>query len=118
MLMRISFLIACGTLIASAAYGQAVEAPKAWTTCSACHAPGSAALGPSLNGVIGRKAGSMPGFTYSRAMKSANITWDEASLTAFVGDPQKVVPGNRMPFAGLSDAGEVAEIVRFLKTLR
>jgi cytochrome c len=98
---------------------QAVEAPGTWATCAACHsAQGSAAIGPSLSGVAGRKAGSVPGFGYSRAMKNAGITWDDKSLAAFLSDPQQAVPGNRMPFAGVPDPAEVAELVRYLKTLR
>ncbi len=51
-------------------------------------------------------------------MKDAQITWDDKSLAAFLSDPQQAVPGNRMPFAGVPDPGEVAELVRYLKTLR
>ncbi|MBW8892376.1 MAG: cytochrome c family protein, partial [Burkholderiales bacterium] len=59
-----------------------------------------------------------PGFGYSRAMKNAQLTWDDKSLAAFLSDPQQAVPGNRMPFAGVPDPGEVAELVKYLKTLR
>lgn len=97
---------------------QAATPPKTWATCAACHADGGAAIGPSLKGVLGRKAGSVPGFSYSRAMKSAGITWDEARLADFLADPQKAVPGNRMPFAGVADAAERGEVVRYLATLK
>lgn len=117
--MRMLIFNVCAAVLASAAHGQTGEPPKTWTICAACHAvQGSAAIGPTLNGVVGRKAGSVPGFGYSRAMKSAGITWDEESLTAFLGDPQRTVPGNRMAFAGVQDSGDVAELVRYLKTLR
>ena len=117
--MRTLLLSACIAAAANAANGQPIDAPKTWMTCAACHtAQGSAAIGPPLNGVVGRKAGSVPGFGYSRAMKSANVTWDDASLAAFLSDPQQAVPGNRMPFAGVSDPGEVAGLVKYLKTLR
>lgn len=109
----------CAAAFASVAHGQPVDPPKTWSTCAACHAaPGSAAIGPPLSGLVGRKAGSVPGFGYSRAMKTSGITWDEAALTAFLRDPQQAVPGNRMPFAGMSDPGEIADLVRYLKTLR
>jgi cytochrome c len=117
-------LITAGVLACmGAAHGQAATGsanpPKTWATCAACHAvQGAAALGPSLNGVLGRKSGSVPGFAYSRAMKSASITWDEKSLQAFLADPQKVVPGNRMPFAGVPEPSEATELVHYLKTLR
>jgi cytochrome c len=112
-----SSLFAAG--FANLAQGQPADPPKAWAACAACHAAqGSAAIGPPLAGVVGRKAGSVPGFGYSRAMKTSGITWDEASLAAFLRDPQQAVPGNRMPFAGVTDPGEVADLVRHLKTLR
>jgi cytochrome c len=113
-------LTACATALTNLAHGQsAVQPPKTWTTCAACHAAqGAAAIGPPLAGVMGRKAGASPGFGYSRAMKNAPITWDDKSLAAFLTDPQQAVPGNRMPFAGVADPAEVAELVRYLKTLR
>jgi cytochrome c len=117
--MRTLILLACAAVVMNSAHAQSsVQPPKAWATCVACHAAGAAAIGPALNGVVGRKAGSVPGFAYSRAMKSAELTWDEKSLAAFVSDPQQAVPGNRMPFAGIPDASEVADLVKYLKTLR
>jgi cytochrome c len=117
--MRTPLLLAFVAAVARAAHGHSVEPPRAWKTCAACHAAeGSAAIGPSLHGVVGRRAGSLPGFGFSRAMKSANLTWDEVTLTSFLNEPQQVVPGNRMPFAGLTDPGEVAALVGYLKTLQ
>jgi cytochrome c len=85
----------------------------------ACHeAAGTAALGPSLRGVFGRRAGSVSGFAYSKAMKGANFSWDEKTLAAFLADPQSVVPGNRMPFPGVPDARERQELVSYLKQLK
>ena len=118
--MRTLVLGLCCAAFVHLAHGEGpVPPPKAWATCAACHAPqGTTSIGPPLNGVVGRKAGSVPGFGYSRAMKSANITWDDKSLSGFIEDPQQAVPGNRMPFAGISDPGEVADLVKYLKTLR
>lgn len=118
--MRTLLLTACAAALMNLAHGQSsVQPPKTWATCAACHtAQGAAAIGPPLAGVVGRKAGSSPGFGYSRAMKNAQFTWDEKFLAAFLSDPQQAVPGNRMPFAGVPDPGEVAELVRYLKTLR
>lgn len=118
--MRTILLSVCAAALVNLAHAQQpVEPPKTWLTCAACHAAqGSAAIGPSLSGVLGRKAGSVPGFGYSRAMKGSDITWDEKSLTAFLSDPQQVVPGNRMPFAGVPDPVQVAELVKYLATLR
>jgi len=108
-----------GAATALSSLANAAEAPAVWSTCAACHAAaGAAAIGPPLVGIVGRRSGSVPGFGYSRAMKGSGLTWDEATLARFIGDPQKTVPGNRMPFAGVSDPGEVASLVEFLKTLR
>ncbi len=87
--------------------------------CRECHAfdKGDNRLGPSLYGVVGRKAGIMPGFEYSEALKNSGITWDEATLDKWISNPNAVVDGNNMGalFSGLSDAGERAKIIAFLK---
>jgi nitrite reductase (NO-forming) len=75
--------------------------------------PGKAILGPSLAGILGRKAGSEPGYSYSPAMKQANIVWDAKSLDAYLSDPQKVVPGNKMPFPGLKTDNDRADVIAF-----
>ena len=86
--------------------------------CSVCHSTdGSNGVGPTLRGVVGRKAGTVAGFRYSRAMKTADITWDEQHLTDYLADPQKIVPGNVMPFAGMTAAKQRADIVAYLRTL-
>jgi cytochrome c len=89
--------------------------------CRTCHSfkEGDNRLGPSLHGIIGRKSGSLDGFAYSSAMKSAGITWDEATLDKFIANPDQVVSGNGMkPFTGISDAKQRGEIITFLKTLK
>ncbi len=87
--------------------------------CAPCHAKtNTTGLGPGLLGVIGRHAGSTPGFRYSKAMKNANIVWDETSLEAFVTAPQKAVPGTTMPFAGLPDQQERTDLIAYLETLK
>src|SRR5262245_43511270 len=91
---------------------------SAFQQCAACHAADDAnGVGPGLKGLVGRKSGAHEGFRYSRAMKGAGITWDEKSLDAFLADPQKAVPGNQMPFAGLADARQRAELIAYLKSL-
>jgi cytochrome c len=62
-------------------------------------------VGPTLFGVVGRKAGALEGYAFSDAMKNANRTWDEATLDAYLADPRKDIPGVKMIFAGLPDAG-------------
>jgi cytochrome c len=89
-----------------------------FAACAACHSTtGSDGVGPHLNGVFGRKAGSVSGFNYSRAMKQANVVWDDKTLAAFIADPQTAVPGNHMPFSGLQDPTQRADVVDYLKTL-
>jgi cytochrome c len=103
-----------------AAQAQDATAGKAdFTQCAACHsADGSNGVGPSLKGIDGRAAGSFPGFHYSRGMKGAGLVWDAKSLDAFIADPQKVVPGNVMPFSGVADPKQRADLIAFLKTLK
>jgi cytochrome c len=89
--------------------------------CRTCHSmkPGDNRLGPSLHGVVGRKAGTLEGFAFSPAMKSSGVTWDEATLDKFISDPNQVVSGNKMqPFGGVADASEREKIVNYLKTLK
>jgi nitrite reductase (NO-forming) len=83
--------------------------------CQACHSmePGKAILGPSLAGIIGRKAGSEAGYNYSPALKQANIVWDAKTLDAYLSDPQKFIPGNKMPFPGLKTDHDRADIIAF-----
>ncbi len=89
--------------------------------CRTCHSfkEGDNRLGPTLHGVVGRKAGSVEGFAFSPAMKDSGITWDEATLDKFITNPNQVVSGNKMqPFGGVADAGERKKIVDYLKTLK
>ncbi len=89
--------------------------------CRTCHSPRADdhRLGPSLHGVIGRKAGSIAGYNFSSAMKSSGVTWDEASLDQFIANPDQVVHGNNMkPYTGISDAKQRGDIVAYLKTLK
>jgi len=84
--------------------------------CQACHSlePGKNGLGPSLSGIIGKKASSVRNYNYSPAMKSSNLTWDVATLEAYLTDPQKSVPGNKMPFPGLKTENERKAVIAFL----
>lgn len=83
--------------------------------CQACHSmePGKVILGPSLAGIMGRKAGSEASYNYSPAMKQANIVWDAKTLDAYLSDPQKVAPGNKMPFPGLKTEHDRADVIAF-----
>lgn len=95
---------------ADAAHGKAV-----FETCAACHSDKPDAIGPSLKGVYGRKAGTLDDFRYSNAMLHADLTWDEADLHDYIKDPQAKVKGNRMPFGGLSNDKDIADVIAYLK---
>ena len=116
-LLRICTALAfAGSLSATAAHA---APPAAFAACAACHNPdGSNGLGPSLKGVYGRKAGTAAGFRYSPAMKKATAVWDEKSLDSFLADTQKAIPGNVMPFPGVPDAKQRAEIIDYLKSAK
>jgi cytochrome c len=86
--------------------------------CRTCHTlkEGDNRLGPNLHNIIGRKAGSVPDYGYSSAMKDADLTWDKATLDRFIANPDQVVPGNKMkPYGGLTSAEERAKIIAFLE---
>ena len=99
--------------------GKSGSPPASFAVCASCHSlePGRNAAGPSLHGVVGRKAGSVPGFRYSAAMEAAGFVWDEASLDAYLAAPQRKVPGNRMGFGGMPDPAARAELIAWLATL-
>lgn len=89
--------------------------------CSVCHAASKGAapgMGPNLAGVIGRNAGSQPGFAYSQAMKSRARAWEQDGLQAFIAQPQAEVPGTYMPYAGMADADQRQAIACFLAQQR
>lgn len=80
----------------------APEAPEVYAPCAACHSGKPDALGPDLAGVLGRTAGSAPGFRYSGPLKRSGIVWTRQTLREWLIDPQALVPGNRMPWSGTS----------------
>ena len=99
--------------------GDAAKGEHEYVKCAICHAKNKAnGIGPGLSGVIGRHAGSVPGFGYSQAMKNSNIVWDEKSLDAFIMAPQKAVPGNTMPFPGIPDQEKRDDLIAYLETLK
>ena len=88
---------------------------KIYTRCLACHALGYDRVGPRHCGLIGRRAGSVPEFDYSDAMKKSRITWNEATLNRFLAKPLKLVPGSTMTYDGVPDARERADLIAYLK---
>ena len=119
--MMLSILMV-GLLATSAhAAGNAKNGAVVFSRCAICHdnrKGGVSRLGPNLFGVMGRKSGTYPGFSYSPAMKNAGFVWTDAKLDSYITSPQGVVPGNKMAFAGISDASQRADLVAYLGTLK
>ena len=129
-MLRVMLVGAVATMTAAAAVGTVraqvvaikdggdpVAGAQVFQRCAGCHSAASAAppkLGPGLYGVVGRKAGSLPGYQYSAAMRSFGQTWTKASLDAFLTAPRAAVPGNKMPFVGLSKAQDRANVIAYL----
>lgn len=109
----LAFLAAHGALAA----GDPASGKMVFVQCSACHSlvADKNGIGPSLHGVIGRKSGSLAGYTYSSAMKAAGVTWGEDTLFKYLTAPKAFVPGNKMPFMGVKDAQKRADVVAYLK---
>ena len=93
--------------------------PAAFSPCLACHTVEARrnGFGPSLAGVAGRKAASLPDYAYSDALRQSGLSWDAATLDRWLTSPQKLVPGTRMPFMGIADAARRQEVVTYLLTL-
>ena len=119
--MRMRGLLAALTAVlatsAARADGDAARGEKRFEECATCHSTerGVNNVGPSLFGVLGRKAGEIADFRYSPAMRTSGITWSAQTLDKFIADPQQEVPGNRMPFAGMPDAGDRADLIAYLQ---
>ena len=98
--------------------GDAAAGRQVFKKCEACHSlePGRNLVGPSLAGVVGRKAGSDPGYDYSPAMKQSGLIWSPATLDSYLTDPQKLVPGNKMPFPGLKTDRDRADVIALLSS--
>ena len=95
----------------------AVTEPAAFAVCKACHSvePGKNGIGPSLAGIWGEKAGAVPGFEFSDAMKGSGLTWNQATLDRYLTDPRGVVPGTKMAFGGVADAAKRQAIIDWIK---
>ncbi|WP_374764695.1 c-type cytochrome [Yunchengibacter salinarum] len=101
----------------AAADGDPAKGKRLYMRCKACHAleQGVNKIGPSLHDLFGRKAGSVEGFRYSKAMKNADITWNAETISAYLENPRKYIPGNRMSFAGLRKEQDREDVIAYLK---
>ncbi len=119
-MLRAAALSALLILPAVPAFAQDAEAGKTvFGQCRACHQVGETArngAGPVLNGLFGRKAGTVAGYNYSEANKNSGVTWDETNFAAYIKDPKGFMPGNKMAYAGLKDDKRIADLTAYLKT--
>ena len=113
--MALRAAVAMGALLIASATVAGENGAGIYSRCLACHALERDVVGPRHCGLFGRRAGSVPGFDYSPAMKSSKIVWDEKTLDRFLADPMKTLPGTSMVYAGVPDARERAELIAWLK---
>lgn len=121
--MRISIMTGflfflCTGMAGALEAGDATRGRELYGQCRACHTPEQNSIGPKHCGVVGREAASLPDFDYSPAMRKSGLTWTPEALDRFLQDPAKAVPGNFMPFGGISDARDRADLIAYLATLR
>jgi cytochrome c len=113
-----ALVVIASSAIASAALAQDVDAGKAsFNKCIACHAIGEGAknkVGPEQNGLDGRKAGTVEGYSYSDANKNSGITWNKEVFLDYIKDPRAKIPGTKMIFAGIKNETEAANLWAFL----
>ena len=115
------FVTATALLLASATASLAQDAAsgeKIFAQCKACHQLGANAknaVGPVLNGLFGRKAGTIEGYSYSPANKNSGIVWDEATFADYIKDPRAKVPGTKMIYPGLKDEKRIQDLIAYLK---
>jgi cytochrome c len=120
--MMVRTLIAAATLIvvsAGVTFAQDVDkGASVFKRCGICHKIGPGAtnlVGPELNGLDGRKAGSVPGFSYSEANKNSGIVWGEATFKEYIQDPRAKIPNTRMIFAGIKNEQEINDLWAYVK---
>jgi cytochrome c2 len=96
--------------------GDVQRGAQVFIQCKICHSleAGKNMVGPSLHGLFGRKAGSVPGYAYSPAMKNANITWNSETLSKYLADPKAFIPGDKMVFVGIKDPSKVGDLLAYL----
>ena len=112
------------SLFIAAGFGQsyaqdAAAGEKVFVQCKACHQAGDAAkngVGPVLNGLFGRKAGSVEGFVYSNGNKNSGVIWDEATFSEYIKNPKAKIPGTKMVFVGIKDEQKIKDLIAYLHT--
>ena len=111
--MALASALAIAPGVARAA--DAVRGEQLYARCAACHALASDRVGPRHCGLLGRRAGSVPGFSYTDAMKNSKLIWDDKTLDRFLAKPMAVVPGTSMTNDGVPDAQDRADLIAYLR---
>ena len=98
------------------AVGDAQRGAQVFAQCKVCHSleAGKNMIGPGLHGLFGRKVGSVPGYAYSPAMKNANVTWNDDTLSKYLADPKAFIPGDKMVFGGIKDPSKLGDLLAYL----
>lgn len=116
---RVLMILALGAAASTPLSAQDLTAgARSFNKCRACHQIGETAkntVGPVLNGLFGREAGMVEGYTYSAANKASGITWDEAVFAEYISDPRAKVPGTKMIFPGIKNEQEIKDLTAFIK---
>jgi len=117
MRLRAAIVLALGAawVLAASAAADPAHGEEVYGRCLACHALGYDRVGPRHCGLFGRRAGSVPGFVYTDAMKKSNLVWNEKTLDRFLANPMKVVPGTAMTYEGVTDAKDRADLIAYLR---
>jgi cytochrome c len=113
----VALILAAG--LGEACAQDAAAGEKVFAVCKACHQMGDNAknaVGPVLNGLLGRKSGSVEGYNYSDANKKSGITWNEATFSDYIKDPKAKIPGTKMAFAGIKDEQKIKDLIAYLHT--
>ena len=102
------------------ASGDVAKGKKVFKKCKACHAikAGKKKIGPTMFSVVGRDAGTLKGFKFSKAMKASGISWDDESLDKFLKKPKKFIKGTKMGFSGLKKDADRVNVIAYLKTIK
>jgi cytochrome c len=113
----ISTIVLVAMSAPSFAAGDAARGADVFNRCSICHsmAAGENGVGPSLHGIIGRKAGTEPNYNFSKAMTASGIVWDDAMLKKFLADPEAGVPGTKMHSGAVDDPRAIDDLIAYLK---
>ena len=118
MIRKLSFALLLTGLPSFAFAQDAANGEKVFAQCRPCHQVGETArntVGPKLNGLFGRKSGTVEGFNYTDANRNSGITWEESTFAEYIKDPRAKIPGTKMVYAGLKDEGRIKDLIAYLK---